>query len=879
MAELPSGTVAFLFTDVEGSTQLLNAHPDAYRAAIRRHHGLLAEAVAYHGGVVFETVGDAVYAAFARPTDAVAAALAGQLAIHGEDWGDTPIRVRMGLHLGEVELQGAHYFGAPLYRCARLMSTAHGGQVVLSGPTADLARDALPAGADLLDLGEHRLKDLTRPERVAQLLHPGLPAAFPPLRSLNAYRGNLPRQATPLIGRERELGELQKQLGREDVQLLTLTGPGGTGKTRLAIQTAAEVADHFPDGTFFVALAPVADASGVLPAVAEALGVREAAGQPLADVLREHLGDQRLLLVLDNFEHVIEAAPEVARLLRDRPQVKALATSRASLHVYGEHEYRVPPLEHPDPAQHLAADRLTQYEAVRLFIDRAQAAVAGFRVTNETAPAVAEICHRLDGLPLAIELAAARTKLFAPQALLARLDRRLAVLTGGARDLPARQQTIRNTIAWSYDLLTLEEQTALRRLGVFVGGCTMAAAEAVCNPNEELDLLGVVESLLDKSLLRSDDGPDGQPWLTMLQTLREYALERLEAASEAAALRRVHADHFAGVAARTTEELRGPNQAAWMAGLVRDADNYRAAIQWALSPDGDAELAAGIVGSLFFFWYRRGLFTEARRWLAAVLATGDRLPQSGQARAHSAMAVFAAEQGNYDLARSAGETSLALYRASGNQRGAASALGNLAWLEMSLGNAERAAELSEETLAIFRELGDQHNVAICLNRLGRLARDRGNFAQAETYFQEALALRRQMGDQRGIGSILGSLANLAFQTGDNAAAERLLREALTIARDVNEREGLPSDFSGLARAAALAGDRMRAARLWGAAAALREAMEVPLAPKDLQEYEARIEAVRAEGDAEAFAAAWAEGRALSAEEAIAYALEESRNGD
>jgi tetratricopeptide (TPR) repeat protein len=425
---------------------------------------------------------------------------------------------------------------------------------------------------------------------------------------------------------------------------------------------------------------------------------------------------------------------------------------------------------------------------------------------------------------------------------------------------------------------------------VFTGGCTLEAAEAVCGaagpeaggPDEadvdvDVDVVGGLAALVDGSLLQQAEDADGGPRFSMLETIREYALDQLERSGEAAPQRRRHADHFAAVAAQVGRELRGPDQAAWMARLAQDLDNYRGAIRWALSAGGAAgpghpELAAGIVGSLFFLWYRRGLFTEARRWLAAVLATGDRLPQAHQARAHGQMATFAAEQGDYDLARSAGETSLALHRALGNQPGAASALGNLAWLELSLGNEERAAALSEETLAVFRALGDQHNVAICLNRLGRLARDRGDFAQAETYLQEALALRRQLGDRRGIGSVLESLADVAFETGDLAAAERLLREVLTIARDVDEREGLPSYLSGLARAAASAGEPLRAARLWGAAAALRDALGAPIAPKDVHEYQQRVEAARAQGDPTAFGVAWAEGQTMSLEQAVASAL-------
>jgi predicted ATPase/class 3 adenylate cyclase len=553
---LPTGAVTFLFTDMEGSTHLLEARPEAYPDALTRHLALLRQAVETHGGAIFETVGEAVYAAFDNPTAAVRAALEAQLALQAEPWGEVgPIRVRIGLHTGEVELQGQHYFGAPLYRCARLMGSAHGGQIVLSAVTAALVHDALPPGVALKDLGEQRLRDLARSERVFQLMAADLPGDFPPLRTLAAVPNNLPLQLTTFIGREQQLQALRTRLLRPDVRLLTLTGPGGTGKTRLALQAAADLLDHFPDGAFFVPLAPLVDPDLVPSAIAQSLDVREAPGRPILASLKDFCRPRQLLLLLDNFEQVTAAAPVATELLAAAPGLKVLVTSRALLRLYGEHEFPVPPLALPDRRAAPTAAHLAQFEAVHFFADRAQAARPDFAITDDNAAAVAEICHRLDGLPLAIELAAARVRALPPRALLQRMERSLPLLTGGARDLPARQQTLRSTIAWSYDLLEPGEQTLFRRLAVFLG-CTIEAAEAVCAgepprpgatsvtlPLLDLDVLEGLESLLEKSLLRQREAADGQPWYLMLATVREFALERLEESGEAGPVRRRHVLH------------------------------------------------------------------------------------------------------------------------------------------------------------------------------------------------------------------------------------------------------------------------------------------------------------------------------------------------
>jgi len=481
----------------------------------------------------------------------------------------------MALHTGAAEEQGGDYFGPPLNRVARLLSAAHGGQVLLSLPTQELVRDVLPLDSELRDLGEHRLKDLARPERVYQLVAPDLPADFPSLRTLESRPNNLPMQPTLLVGREREVEDVRGRLLAPEVRLLTLTGPGGTGKSRLALQSAADLIEEFEDGVFFVALATLTDHTLVTSSVAQVLGVRESGDQPLLEGIKDYLQDKRLLLVLDNFEQVLEAAPQAGEILSAAPRLKVLATSRIPLGIYGEREYAVPPLAIPDPKRLPTLEVLSQYEAVRLFIERAEATKAGFEITSENAPAVAEICARLDGLPLAIELAAARIKLLPPSSILARLTNRLKLLTGGARDLPERQRTLRCAIEWSHTLLDEGEKTLFARMAIFSGGRTLEAIEAVCDAQGDLpmDAFDSVSSLVDKSLLRQEEGPEGEPRFMMLETIQEYAREKLRESGEAEEIGHAHARHFLGLAEEA--ELTGPEQAWWLERLEAEHDNLR----------------------------------------------------------------------------------------------------------------------------------------------------------------------------------------------------------------------------------------------------------------------------------------------------------------
>jgi predicted ATPase len=571
--------------------------------ALARHDALVCQAIATHHGVVFKTTGDGVHAALESAPDALAAALAAQRALQTEAWAPPgPLRARMALHTGVAEERDGDYFGPALNRMARLLATGHGGQILVSRATHELVCDHLPPDVALRDLGVHYLKDLARPEHIFQLIAADLPTDFPPLETLDRHPNNLPVQPTPLIGRDAEVASLCSLLRRSDVCLVTLSGPGGVGKTRLALQVAAELLDDFDDGAYFVDLAPIGEVALVAPTIAQTLGVRETGNRRLLDSLKDYLREKQVLLVLDNFEHVVAAAPVVAEVLAAAPRLSVLVTSRVALHLRGEKEVVASPLALPDPQRLPPLAVLSQYAAVELFIERALDVQPNFAVTNENAPAVAEVCYRLDGLPLAIELAAARIKLFAPQTLLARLEKRLPLLTGGARDLPTRQQTLRNTIDWSYELLNAGEQTLFRRLAVFVGGCTLEAAQVICNVEGELawDVVDGLAALLDQSLVQQGDGPDGEPRFTMLETIREYALEQLEAHSEADAVRRRHAEYYLALAETAQPQFQRAERYRWSERTESEHYNLRAALAWALE-GGDVEiggrLAVALAGS------------------------------------------------------------------------------------------------------------------------------------------------------------------------------------------------------------------------------------------------------------------------------------------
>jgi predicted ATPase/class 3 adenylate cyclase/Tfp pilus assembly protein PilF len=925
MPKLPTGTVTFLFTDIEGSTRLWEQHPEAMRGALARHDALAVSLADRHAGVLVRSrgEGDSLFLVFARASDAVAAACAFQQALVSETWPPpVSLRVRMALHTGEADLRDGGYYGSEVNRCARLRAVAHGGQVLLSRTTFDLVRDVLPEGVSLRDLGEQRLRDLTRPEQVFQLHHPDLPGEFSPLHTLDLHPHNLPVQPTPLLGREREIEEARALLRRSDVRLLTLTGPGGTGKTRLGLQLAAELLDDFADGAFVVALAPIHDAGLVLSTIAQTLEVREAGGTSLLETLSGYLRDKQLLLVLDNFEQVIPAAPHVAELLAAAPGLKVLVTSREMLHLRGEQEFPVPPLALPDPKHLPPSGALSQYAAVELFIQRATNVKPDFAVTNENAPAVAEICCRLDGLPMAIELAAARIRLFPPRALLSRLETRLKLLVGGARDLPARQQTLWDTIAWSYDLLSVGEKQLFRRLAVFVGGCTIEAAEAVCQPGDssseeypplEMEVLEGIAALVEKSLLRQEEGRDGEPHFSMLETVREYARECLAASGEAPGAMAQHLSYFLALAQRSAVD--GPEQGEWLERLEREHDNFRAALDWSAGDD-EGDVGLKLTAALARFWEHRGHLSEGRRRLTAALAhpraaeptalRGDLLNQAGN---------IASWQGDLAVGRALHEENLQIWRAHGDRAGVACVLHNLAIIMGGLGEYAQARQMFEEALAINRDRGDRHAEASDLDWFGLFLVGQGEDETAQSMFQQALKIARELRDTRevaialeGLGVValrsadyttaqalfeealalnrgqrmrgyeahnLSSLGTVALHRADYPTARALLAQALEIQQEIGTRGGVATSLRMFARLAVLQGQPGRAARLFGAAEALGEAIGNTLAPAAQQEYDRSVAGARTALGEQSFVMAWAEGRAMPLEQAIAYALEDA----
>jgi predicted ATPase/class 3 adenylate cyclase len=872
MPDLPSGTVTFLFTDIEGSTALWERDSEAMATAVERHQTIVRTAIETHHGVLFKIVGDGIQAAFPTAPEAVAAALDAQRSLATERWSavDGALAVRMAVHTVAAAPHDGDYLAPGLNRLARLMSAAHGGQVLLTVVTQNLARDALPLHASLRDLGEHPLRDLYQPQRVFQLLHPDLPADFPPIRSLATGPNNLPVQLTPFLGREEQVARVVDFLSREDVRLLTITGPGGVGKTRVALQAAADLLESFPDGVWFVDLSVLHDPTLVPSALAGVLGVREEGGG-LTEHLAGVLARKRLLLVLDNFERVLEAASVVTSLLARAPATKALVTSRAPLHTYGEQEYSLAPFLLPDSPHVLPLERVLQFDAVRLFVERAQAVKPDFTVTTANAPAIAEICHRLDGLPLAIELAAALVRLLSPQALLMRLGKRLPLLTRGARDVPARQQTMRDAIGWSHDLLTREEQTLLHRLAVFSGGCTLDAAEAVADPESTVDVFDGIASLVDKSLLRQEETV-GEPRFRMLETVREFALERLEESGKGEESRhRLAAWCLALAEAAQPEFIGGSMQPRWVTRLDNELPNIRAAVNWLLER-GEGPTALRLLTAAEDYWsQRRPNNVELCRWLTAALAAAPQAPAADRTVAHYLLALLNSTLGNEEDAAMHAQHLLNAAQETGEPAALGLAQYGVGMVWEFRGDGERAAAALSEAVPLLQAAGNAVLAAWAQADLADILVWRGDLAAGVPMLDEALTRLRQNGADWLILLVLNQRGHAALAQGDLPRAAGCFRETITVAQTIQQTRATLGAVHGLAGVALALGQAERAARLLGAVGAARESLGMGRITQ--KHHGERITAdTRAALEAADFERTWSAGQALSLEEAVAEAL-------
>ncbi len=913
MPDLPTGTVTFLFTDIDGSTRLVQDLGDAVSKRIfADHRRLLVEAVQSAGGTVYQDQGESFVFVFSRAKDAVRAAVAAQRALGAHSWpDDRQPRVRMGLHTGEPVGESGEYVGLDVHRSARICGVGHGGQILLSLTTRELIADDVPDGITFRDLGDHQLKDLARPQRLFQIVAADLPADFPPLNSLDLLPNNLPRQLTSFIGREEQIAEVKRLLSTSP--LLTLTGVGGVGKTRLSVQAAAGVVDQFQHGVWLVELAPLSDPSLVPQSVSTVLGVREQPGRSILDVITDFLQPKELLLVLDNVEHLIAACAQLAdALLRACPNLRIMVTSRESLGIAGETVWPVPALSFPDTQLLQPVEQFLKSEAIRLFVERATTIVPTFKLTDRNGLAVARICQRLDGLPLAIELAAARVKVLSVEEIAERLNDRFRLLTGGGRTTLPRHQTLQAAIDWSYDLLSEKERTLLGRLSVFAGGWTLEAGETVCTGGDvELrEVLDLLTHLVDKSLVIAEER-NGEARYRYLETIRQYAGEKLLDAGEQREVQRKHRDWYLTLAGEASKTLRAADAARWLDRLEADHDNLRAALEWSLTREGDAEIALRLAAALAEFWIDRYHYSEGRLFLAAALAGGQaKAPRPMVAKALADAGLLASRQhdassakSHYDRARSLyqelgdeegiarclyglgreslrqGDTAVArsflercveIWRRLGQQPAIARALKELGYVELRQGDAELARALFEESLTIARELGMKDEIAWSLIDVGSLARERGNYQQAAALYSESLSLFKEQGDKPGIAWVRENLGYVSRHDGDYEQAARHFMESLLSFRELGQPWGIAASMAGLAGVAESTGRAEHAARLLGASEKLLNS--IGFVREERIEYARALAAIRGELSEQAFAAAWAEGTAMTVDEAIEYAL-------
>ena len=785
MAACPTGTVTFLFSDVEGSTSRWEQNREEMAAALARHDVLMRAAIENQGGYVFKTVGDEFCAAFPTAPHAISAALDAQRALLSENFASVgELRVRMALHTGHTDERAGDYFGPAVNRVARLLAIGHGAQVLVSGACAELLQGAMPPDCRLLDLGMHRLKDLAQPEHVHQLIATGLPETFPPLRSLDHLSNNLPRQLTSFVGRDEEMAEIAALI--EAHSLVSLVGTGGAGKTRCAIQLGAELVGGPRDGVWFVELAPISDPALVTSAIARVLSVQGSANRPLLDTLLSHLKRKGLLLIIDNCEHLIDEVRKVsAAILQGCPDVHILTTSRERLNIAGEEVYRVPSLPVPS--------------AMQLFRDRAASADKRFALTEENEPYVAEVCRQLDGIPLAIELAAARVKVLSPQQLAQKLDERFRVLTGGDRSALPRQQTMRALIDWSYDLLADDERAIFRRLSIFAGGFTLETASAVCSDEriDELSVLDLLSSLVDKSLVQAEPAGGGMRY-RLLESTRQYAHEKLREGDEETTTARAHAVAFVALAELLDLDYQTTPERAWFVQAKAEIENWQAALAWALSEQHDVLLGQRLAGALRYIWDRLGA-AEGRRWVRASLsAVDDATPASVVANLYLNEAQLDATLIQYKASYAAAEQALVRYRELGDALGTARAERFAGRALVLMGQIAEGEALLSQALSSSRALGARLLTGHVLQSLADAREGSGDVSAARAFYAEALAIFQSADAERFAAVTLTNLAELEFHAGDVLTALRLAADALAAYRALTDVRTVSQTLSNMA---------------------------------------------------------------------------------
>jgi predicted ATPase/class 3 adenylate cyclase len=918
MANLPSGTVTFLFTDIEGSTKLAQQHRDFWETLRERHHAILRNAIESNNGYVFQIIGDAFCAAFHKAGEALKAALKSQQGLQNEEWDDVPIRVRMGIHTGEAEAYAGEYHGyLTMSLVQRLMSAGHGGQILISDTTEKLLREELPKNVSLRNLGEHKFKDVSYSVRVFQVVTLGLQTQFPALRTEDAHPNNLPTQLTSFVGREKELVDVKKLLF--NAHMLTLIGPGGMGKTRLSIQAASEVLDQYPDGVWFVELAPILDPLLVPRTTAMAMSLRDEPQRPVIEMLCDYLREKKMLIILDNCEHLVEACARMAdRILHAAPNVRILASSREALGIGGEVTYRVPSLGLPDVNHLPPVESLNQYEALKLFIDRATSAVPGFIVSNDNAPALAQVCHQLDGIPLAIELAAAKVRVLSVDQIAKRLDDRFKLLTGGSRTALERHQTLRAAIDWSYNLLPAAEQVLFSRLSIFFNGWTLEAAESVC-ANQVVhsdDVLNLLEQLINKSLVMKEE-MQGETRYRMLETIRQYASEKMVESGEADELRDRQLEFFLQLAREAEPKLYSAEQVACLNGLEVELDNFRGVLEWSLE-EGSAELGMRLAGALWRFWVMRGYWSEGYDWLKKALFKKDGVSAAVRAKALGRAGELALRNRDFVLAHTLLTESLTLCRELGDEGCAAFSLYGFGKLDSFQGNTARARSFFEESLAIYRKLNGKWGIALVLDSLGFLvtqsdpasgrtlredsltifrelsdywdmmrllhnvgesARFEGNYARAKALYEEARALGQELGVAKwDLANQLLGLGYSVLREGDSGRAATHFKDSFMLQKEHGALTSLMAPcVAGFGGVAAAQGQLIRAAQLLGAAKSTFAEFEAKgeyIEPVERAEYDHDVAVVHAQLDEATFNAAWEAGKEMNLEEAVVYALEE-----